>query len=412
LTSALKEALAAEQDGELERFYQSAGYAPVWVDRREEAIAALMTAKAKGLKPEDYLRVGKTTAETDIALTKGLMRYAGDLRNGRWNPGIYGKPAAASLGDLAWSIARNPGGVEAGLGKLDPPFAEYKRLETALEQYRKQSEVDIAALEQVRQIERTLERWRWLPRTLERGAILVNIPEFRLKALDQNLDTTLDMKVIVGLTKHPTPLFTANLQYVVFGPYWNVPKSILLNELVPDIVKDRTYLARNAYEVVNAGGQVVSTGEVSDEVLAGLKSGTLRVRQVPGPKNALGRVKFLFPNENDVYLHDTPSRNLFGRDQRALSHGCVRVENPEALAQWVLRGETDWSQERIAAGLKQTKPLQANLQQAIPVFMLYHTVTVGEDGEVHFWKDLYKQDAALAAKIAVTTGEPGQRPRE
>jgi murein L,D-transpeptidase YcbB/YkuD len=272
--------------------------------------------------------------------------------------------------------------------------------------------VDIAALEQVRQIERTLERWRWLPRTLERGAILVNIPEFRLKALDQNLDTTLDMKVIVGLTKHPTPLFTANLQYVVFGPYWNVPKSILLNELVPDIVKDRTYLARNAYEVVNAGGQVVSTGEVSDEVLAGLKSGTLRVRQVPGPKNALGRVKFLFPNENDVYLHDTPSRNLFGRDQRALSHGCVRVENPEALAQWVLRGETDWSQERIAAGLKQTKPLQANLQQAIPVFMLYHTVTVGEDGEVHFWKDLYKQDAALAAKIAVTTGEPGQRPRE
>jgi len=169
-------------------------------------------------------------------------------------------------------------------------------------------------------------------------------------------------------------------------------------------VKDRSYLARNAYEVVNADGKVVSTGDVSNETLAGLKAGALKVRQVPGPKNSLGRVKFMFPNQNDVYLHDTPSRNLFAKDQRALSHGCVRVENPQALAEWVLRGEPDWTKERIEAGLKQTTPLQTNLKAAIPVFLLYHTVTVSEDGAVHFWKDLYKQDA--------TTAEPAPRPRE
>jgi len=399
--------VAASQDEELARFYQAAGFAPVWKDRREEAVAALMTARARGLRPEDYLGGVNSASDTvaaDLALTKGLMRYAHDARFGQKNPGIYGKAETASLGDMAWEIAQDGAGLEAGLRKLDPPFAEYKRLEAALTQYRQKPESDVAALAQVRQIEQTMERWRWLPRSLEQGAIFVNIPEFRLRALDQNNNVALEMKVIVGLATNPTPLFTASLKYLIFAPYWNVPRSILLNEILRDIRKDRSYLARNRYEVVNAERHVVSTGDVSDETLAGLKSGEFRVRQVPGPKNALGRVKFMFPNNYDVYMHDTPTRNLFEKEQRAFSHGCIRLENPQALAEWVLRGEPDWTKERMEASLKETKPLQANLKTAIPVFLLYHTVTVSEDGAVHFWKDLYKQDA--------TTAEPGPRPRE
>lgn len=390
LTAGVKKALAGENDAELERFYQAARYTPVWKDRHDEVVAALKTAKDRGLRQEDYL-----LGETEVTLTKSLMRLAGDLRYGKANPGTYDKAERAPLGELAWTIAQDPAGVEAALRKLDPPFAEFQRLEAALA---KAEPSDRLPLEQA------LEQWRWLPRSLPHGAILVNIPEFRLQAVDENARVVLEMPVIVGKVTNQTPLFTANLKYLVFGPYWNVPKSILEKELVPDITKNRSYLSRNAYEVVNGEGQVVSTGEVSDEVLAGLKSGELNVRQVPGAKNSLGRVKFMFPNQDNVYLHDTPSRNLFSKEQRALSHGCVRVANPQALAEWVLRGQPEWTKERIEEALKRTKPLQANLQNAIPVFMLYHTVTVGEDGQVHVWKDLYKRE--------VTTAEPGPRPRE
>jgi murein L,D-transpeptidase YcbB/YkuD len=331
------------------------------------------------------------------------MRYASDLRFGRWNEGIYGTRQEVSLAEMAWQIAEDPAGIQAGLRKLDPPFAAYQRLAATLKR---------AQPEDQGQIGRTMERWRWLPRSIPSGAVIVNIPEFRLQALNPDFGVALDMRAIVGLPTHPTPQFTGNLRYLVFGPYWNVPRSILVSELLPDIVKDPTYLMRNAYEVMNAEGQVVSNGEVSEETLAGLKAGRLWVRQVPGSKNALGRVKFVFPNADDIYMHDTPSRYLFAREQRAFSHGCVRVEQPQALAEWTLRSEPDWTRQRIEASLKSAKPIQANLKEPIPVFLVYHTVTVGQDGEVHYWKDLYRQDAALEQRIAATTAEPGPRPRE
>ncbi len=390
LTGTLQKEVSAEQNPELGRFYQAFGYGPAWRDRRAEVVNALMTAGEHGLKPADYLK-----SQTDVALTKALMQYASDLRYGRANPGTYGEPDRAPLGELALAVVRDPAGLDAGLRKLDPPFAEFRRLEAAL---------PMAAPDQRARMEQTLEQWRWLPREFPNGAIVVNVPEFRLRVFDETNKVALEMKTIVGLVKHQTPLFTADLKHVVFGPYWNVPTSILKNEIVPDIVKDRSYLVRNDYEVVDGQGKAISTGEVSDETLAGLESGNLRVRQVPGKKNALGRVKFLFPNNNDVYLHDTPSRSLFAREQRTLSHGCVRVEDPQALAEWVLRNEPEWDKARIEESLKFTKPLQVNLKTAIPVFMVYHTATVGDDGQLHFWKDVYKLEA--------TTAAPAPRPRE
>lgn len=363
---------------------------------REETAAVLMGAASHGLRVQDYLHnydVSAGEEAQDAILTDSLLRYANHRRFGRENPGIYGKPGSISREELE-RLTAEAGGMEAALRKLDPPFAQYARLEAALNQ---------VAPDQRPLLEEAMEKWRWLPHELPRGAILVNIPEFRLQALDENYQLALDMRVVVGRITHQTPQFTGNLKYVVFGPFWNVPASILNNEIIPDIEKSRTYLSRNGYEVLDAKGKVVaSDGEVTDEVLDGLKSGAMRVRQTPGAKNALGHVKFMFPNEENIYLHDTPSRSLFAREQRALSHGCVRVENPRGLAEWVLRDEPAWTKERIAEGLKKTKPEQANLTETIPVFMLYNTVTVGEDGQVQFLRDVYRK---------ATSAAPAPRPR-
>jgi hypothetical protein len=343
--------------------------------RLSETVAVLNGAGAHGLNPQEYMAGDARD---------GLLQYANHRRFGRKNPGTYGKPGTLSADELA-AFTDDPRGIEAGLHKLDPPFAEYRRLEAALAK---------AEPEQRALIEQAMEQWRWMPHSFPHGAILVNIPEFRLQALDENNQTALEMRVIVGQTKHQTPVFTGNLKYVVFGPFWYVPTSILKNEIIPDIEKNRNYLTRNAYQVLDAQGQAMADEEVTDEVLAGLKSGEFRVRQSPGAKNALGHVKFMFPNQDNIYLHDTPNHRLFAKERRDLSHGCVRVEDPQALAEWVLRDEPAWTKERITAGLKQNKQQQANLKEAIPVFMLYNPVTVGEDGEVHYWKDLYKRAAA------------------
>ncbi len=390
LTGTLQKEVAAQNDPALDRFYQRSHYSPIWQQRRPEVVAALMGSTNRGLKPSDYLK-----AQADVALTQGLMQYASDIRFGHTNPGIFGKPDRAALADMAWNVAHDPAGVENGLNKLDPPFAEYARLKEALAR---------VGPEERARIEQTMERWRWLPRSFQRGAIIVNVPEFRLRAYDEKNNVALEMKTIVGQMKYQTPLFTGNIKYLVFGPYWNVPASILKNEIVPDVLKNRAYLNDNDYEVVDAKGKIVPSEEVSDDVLDGLKSGALRVRQVPGGKNALGRVKFMFPNQHDVYLHDTSSPRLFAREQRALSHGCVRVENPQALAEWVLRSQPDWDSQRIAAAFKETKTEQVNVTDPIPVYLVYHTATVSEDGAVHLWKDLYK--------LETTTVALAPRPRE
>lgn len=409
LTEAVKQAVSSSGNAELERFYEHAAWQPVWRERRDEVLAALRDAGSRGLNPADYEpAAANDPAGTDVAISAAMLRYAHDLRYGRFNPGIYEpgiyEKESAPPADLAWPVAQDPGGVETGLRKLDPPFEEYRALVQALPS---------AAGADRLAAERALERWRWLPRAYDRGAILVNVPEFQVRAYDSSLQPVLQMRAVVGLPRNPTPLFTAELKYLVFGPYWNVPRSILQNEIIPDVEKNRAYLEKNNYEVMS-GAKVVSSGEVSDEVLEGLKSGEYSVRQVPGGRNALGRVKFMFPNNNNVYLHDTNARNLFSREARALSHGCVRVDKPQELAEWLLRGEEAWPKDRIAQALKQTKSQQANLKDTIPVFMVYHAATVNPDGSIHVWRDIYKQDEKLAAQMGqpATSAVPAPRPRE
>jgi L,D-transpeptidase YcbB len=253
----------------------------------------------------------------------------------------------------------------------------------------------------VRQLQLTLERWRWVPRSFPHPPVVVNIPEFRLRALNASYATELEMKVIVGKAyHHKTPVFAAEMRDVVFRPFWNVPVSIQRAELVPEIERDRSYLLKNHYQVVTPQDVVITNGAVDDGVLADLRSGRARIRQTPGPKNALGLVKFLFPNDYDVYLHATPATELFATSRRDFSHGCIRVEKPEELAKWALRGELNWTPEHIHDAMYGSATFQVTLREPIPVVIVYATAVVLDNGEVHFFDDIYGEDIRIETLLA------------
>jgi murein L,D-transpeptidase YcbB/YkuD len=255
--------------------------------------------------------------------------------------------------------------------------------------------------DRVLQIQLTLERWRWLPAEFSAPPIIVNIPDFRLRAVDENNNVAMDMRVVVGKAmRTQTPVFTREMSYVVLRPYWNVPPSILRGEIIRSIQRDRGYIARKNYEVTTHDGKVVTSGEISDEVLAQLQAGKLAVRQKPGPTNALGLIKLIFPNEYNVYLHSTPSQDLFSRSRRDFSHGCIRVEKPAELAAWVLRKNPGWPLERVQQGMQSGKDdVTVNLAKRVPVFIVYGTALAYDNGEVHFSDDIYGHDASLAAAL-------------
>ncbi len=254
----------------------------------------------------------------------------------------------------------------------------------------------------VKQIEWALERWRWAPADFEQPPIVVNIPEFVLRAWsDERGHAAMSMRVVVGQTlKHQTPVFEAAMRYLVFRPYWNVPPTIQSKELVPHAAKDPSYLARNGYELVTADGHPLASSTVDAATLARLRSYDLSVRQKPGANNALGLLKFMFPNQNNVYLHSTPSQELFSRSRRDFSHGCVRVEDPTALASWVLRDQPQWTPEKIKAAMNGKEPSQVNLRSPIPVMIIYTTATVDDEGRIHFFEDIYGHDATLQNALA------------
>jgi len=255
----------------------------------------------------------------------------------------------------------------------------------------------------VDQLVLTMERSRWLPHDFDRPPIVVNIPEFRLRADDEQFHWALSMNVVVGKAygHHETPVFASQIKSVIFRPYWNVPESITRAELLPHLKKDPRYLADNAYEIVDpSGAVVVSEGIVNSEIESQLRSGELRVRQKPGPKNALGLIKFDIPSSYDVYMHSTPAPELFSKSRRDFSHGCIRVEKPVALAEWVFQGQPEWTEDRIEAAMNGDKTFEVKLERPVPVLILYSTAVVMENGEVHFFDDIYRLDADLERALS------------
>ena len=252
----------------------------------------------------------------------------------------------------------------------------------------------------VRQIELALERLRWLPHLGDERLIVMNIPMFRLWAWDgipPNGAPLFGMDVIVGRALNTqTPVFVEEMREVIFRPYWNVPRSILRHETLPALARDPDYLRKQNMEIVRGPGDNAQVVEATPENIARLSDGSLRVRQRPGPKNALGLIKFAFPNQENVYMHGTPAQALFARSRRDFSHGCVRVEDPVALAEWVLRDRPEWTRERILAATRGAQSIYVKLAQPIQVILFYTTAAVmPEDNTIRFADDIYRHDARL-----------------
>lgn len=240
-----------------------------------------------------------------------------------------------------------------------------------------------------------LERMRWVPAHFFQGeAILVNVPSFQL-VYRKGADTLFTTKVIVGTIKHQTPVFTAALSYLVFSPYWNIPPSIARNETLPAIRKNAGYLQRNNMEVVNAAGQALSSSQINWNA----KPFPYLIRQKPGASNALGQVKFMFPNPNNVYLHDTPAKQLFDQDIRTFSHGCIRMQQPRDFAELLLKNKEDWTSEKVGLAMGQSKEEIVNLPYKIPVGIVYFTFLVDAGGHPRFFADVYRRDAELLALL-------------
>ena len=264
--------------------------------------------------------------------------------------------------------------------------------------------LNVPLAHRVQQLELALERLRWLPDLGARPFVGINIPMFRLWAWDPaaSADAFISMGVVVGRALNTqTPVLIEEMRYLVFRPYWNLPRSIVRNDVLPALARDPGYLQRNDMEIVRGAGDDAQAVAASNENLAALRESGLRLRQRPGPKNSLGLVKFIFPNDANVYLHDTPAAQLFGRARRDFSHGCVRVEDPVALAHWVLKEQPRWTRERIEAAMAGTSPLRVDLTQPLPVILFYMTAMVmPADQALHFADDIYGHDTRLARALA------------
>lgn len=460
----------------LRQIYEGRGFQPVWIGAPERVAAlekALAGAAAHGLDPRVFAVPPARPDERDLLLTDAFLRYAGALAHGRvdsaqiesdWAMPVPAFDAAAALDQAAG------GDVAATLESLAPANPAYKRLQAALIRYRTivmgggwkrvpypgklqpgdtnpaveklrrrlvaegllapdlaagdlfdpdveaavkrfQAEHGIAvdgtvgpgtnaalnvpASVRLDQIRANLERWREMPRDLPRTRIEVNVPAAWLTVFEQG-EPGIGMRAIVGAADHPTPVLRARMNAVLFNPPWTLPTSIVLKEILPKVKHDPRYLQRNHYVYLG-------------------KPGASALQQLPGPDNALGRIKFEMPNKFDVYLHDTPSHPLFTRVIRTLSHGCVRLEDPRQLALYVLgTGKTVWSSDDINAVIDAGETRRVPLAHSLPVYLVYWTAFVDADGGVEFRDDIYGRDerleAALAARDAAEQLEPATLP--
>jgi L,D-transpeptidase YcbB len=442
--------------GALATLYQARDYAPIWVtapEREAALIEALAEAPAHGLDAAAFVVPAAPPAERDLLLTDSFLRYAKTLAQGRASSAKIESDWALRAPDFdaAGVLDRAAGGdVAAVLAALAPEAPSYKRLQAALLRYRaidaaggwpllpeavklkrgdsgaavailrqrlaaegflteaKGKEFDAAvqaalkrfqlqhgidvdgqvgratflalnvtAAARVEQIRANLERWREMPRDWPETRIEVNVPAAWLTVVEHNVPG-LAMRAIVGAEKHPTPVLQARMNAVLFNPPWNIPTSIIKKEILPHLKRDPSYLDRNHYVYVTHNGA----------------SG---MQQLPGPDNALGRIKFELPNEFDVYLHDTPSHPLFSRAIRTLSHGCVRLENPRELAVYVLAGaKSSWGLDEIDGAIAGGDTRRVQMARSIPVYLIYWTAFVDDDGTVEFRDDIYGRDLRLA----------------
>lgn len=271
------------------------------------------------------------------------------------------------------------------------------------------SQLSITPEQRIRQVEINLERLRWTPLTTHSRMIVVNVPEFILRAYNVNMtkvESQIQMRVIVGKAFNTsTPLFDGEMKFIEFSPYWNIPYSIARSETIPHLRRDPGYLNRQGMEFVI--GNSVSTA-VSESNINAVLAGKARIRQRPGPRNAMGDIKFIFPNNMSIFLHHTPSVGLFDRSRRDFSHGCIRVEEPVQLAQFILLNQPEWTTTRIKSAMQAGKSNTIKLDEPIPVVLAYSTVVV-KNNKTYFFPDIYGQDKLLDQALLRHTQQQATR---
>ena len=371
------DALLAAQAPKL-RFYEHLKTALARYRQLAKDAPALQISLPPKFKPGDK--------HADVAKIRQRLSLLGDLAEGGGNDPspVYDKPLAEAVKRFQ---ARHGLTADGVLGKGT------------------QAQLNVAPAERVKQILLGLERLRWLPDHIEGRYLMANIPSFQLFGFHNGSAAErpdLEMNVIVGeaIDGRNTPVFHSDMTYVNFRPYWNVPYAITLKEYVPLLSRNPGYLGGHDMEIVNSFAADAKVYAASRGNVQQLASGALKLRQRPGPKNALGLVKFTFPNTNNVYFHSTPAQGLFKRTRRDFSHGCVRVEYPVKLAEFVLKDQPEWTEEKIVAAMQADKPKIVTLKPSIPVYIFYSTVLADAGGQAMFYHDLYGHDAILGAELA------------
>jgi L,D-transpeptidase YcbB len=259
--------------------------------------------------------------------------------------------------------------------------------------------INVPLAYRVTQLQDSLERWRWLPDQYLNARLIVNLPEFVLRGYTPEHKVDFTMRVVVGkvIGQHETPVFAHMMKYIVFRPYWNVPLSIARGELAPHMASSPGYLSSKNFEVTDSKGALLTSYSAKE-----VAQGGVMVRERPGPKNSLGLVKFMFPNEYNIYLHSTPAVSLFEQTRRDFSHGCIRVQKPADLAAWVLNTQpgNDWDLEKVQAAMNGGPDNRTvTLKDQLPIVIFYVTGLVEDDGHIHFFDDIYGYDAAMQKVI-------------
>lgn len=388
-------------------------------NRRETDLVRVLEEAVLNKQIRKYLQSLLPNHSGYTHLRKLLSNYRQILTKGGWNFVPNGeKLQRGDSGERVITLRRglNTLGIE-GI-RVDPDDSDFdEALENAVCLFQRMhginadgvvgpatlSELNVPVEDRIRQIKANMERWRWLPQNLGKKYILVNIANFELDLVENN-HIQMNMKVITGKPYRRTPVFSDIMTYLVFNPYWHVPTTIAKQDLLPAIRQNVNYLFEKKIRVFmgwEAGDQEVDPLTVNWDLVSASNL-PYRFRQDPGPQNALGCVKFMFPNKFDVYLHDTPSRELFSKTERAFSSGCIRIENPVALAEHLLRGDPRWTRKQIIATINSGVEETVRLPEPIPIHLLYWTTWADEDGTVQFRKDIYGRDKRLLKALGET----------
>jgi len=363
--------------------------------RSQDLAVVLQEALTQGSIIES-LKTLRPQAKGYVELRKKLHMYRRIEQEGGW-PRVTRKTSKKTLrarlkasGDLS--------GQGETIAKALRRFQKRHGLaETGTANAATRTALNVPISKRIQQIELNLERWRWLPDDFGARHILVNIPSYKMQVFEDG-EIVLESKAVVGRKERQTPTFSANMEYLVMSPKWYVPRSIAVKDKLPKLRRNPNALKRQRIRIYNSAGKEINPTSVNWRAVNS-RNFNYRLRQDAGPRNALGRIKFMFPNRHSVYLHDTPSRKLFNRNQRTYSSGCIRISKPLELAEYLLKHDPKWNKKRIKKVSTSGRQRVVHLPKEVPVYLLYWTAWVDEEGLLNFRNDIYKRDKPLVRAL-------------